>query len=286
MEIVRVGTATTGPVTFVGAMILAVMLVASACTNGSDAGDGSKINSAVNGQSASAASTSTTAATVAPESTTTLASSSSSDTPPPGRPNLVLGDNGNDGVWLGHGVMSEESIELVWDGPEGASDFEIYRIERQGGDNPEKLDMNDAVLIYQGPETGLLDTGVETGNRYWYVLQVDLADGTTSGRWTEADAVSDDEPPSPVTGLTATKTGLEVTLKWDQTTDNYLFGRYAIRRSVDGEQSVYYGTGFTLEQTSFVDDQLPRSGTVTYQVIATDFHDNRAEPAVVSIELG
>ena len=283
---VRVVTATTGPTASFSAVLLAVVLIASACTGGSDSDDASEIDSAVDDQSASAASTSTTQTTAAPESTTTLASSSSSDTPPPGRPSLVLGTDENDGVWLGHGVMSDESIELVWAGPEDVSDFEIYRIERTNGDNPDQLAMEDAVLIYQGDETGLLDTGVVTGERYWYVLQVDLPDGTTSGRWTEADAVTDDQPPSAVTGLTATRSGLEVTLKWDQTTDNYLFGRYAIRRSVDGEQSVYYGTGFTLEQTSFIDDQLPRSGTVTYQVIATDFHDNQAEPAVVSIELG
>lgn len=182
--------------------------------------------------------------------------------------------------------MTDESIELFWAGPDGTTGFEIYRVDRKPGDEPENLDMTDAKLVYMGDETAYVDERVRTGARYWYVLQVELPDGATAGRWAEADAVTDTELPDPVTNLTASRSGEEVTLKWSQADDNYLFARYAVRRSVDGEQSVYYGTGFTIDQTSFIDDQLPASGVVTYQVITIDFHDNQADAAVVSIDLG
>lgn len=182
--------------------------------------------------------------------------------------------------------MSDDSVELFWAAPDGVDSHAVYRFLRDDVADPDTVELSDDQLLYRGPETAYLDDAVKTGDQYWYVLFVELADGSTQQRWAIADAVTDTEPPTAVTGLTATRVGDTIELRWDQSSDNYRFERYAIRRSVDGADSIYYGTGFTIDQTSFVDDQLPTVGTVTYQLIAVDFHDNLAEATLATVNLG
>jgi len=181
--------------------------------------------------------------------------------------------------------MSEDGVELLWSGFTTDMPYELHRFTRAADPDPDLAEPSDSSLLYRGDGTEFFDDSVRGGEQYWYVLFAEVSEGV-GRRWTPADAVTDKEPPAKVTGLRLDQAADEVTLTWDQTTDNYAFARYAIRRSVDDEQSVYYGTGWTIDQTSFVDDQLPSRGVVTYELIATDFHGNASQATTASFTIG
>lgn len=181
--------------------------------------------------------------------------------------------------------MSEEAIELLWAGFEPVSRFELHRLDRAAVPTPDSPELSADTLVYEGSETAFVDEAVTSGARYYYFLLPQGVDTSTPLRWTLADAVTDTEPPPPLSGLTVARSGDTVTLSWDQSSDNYEFARYAIRRSVDDGDSEYYGTGFSIDQITFVDDLLPPSGVLTYEVRAVDFHGNASEPATASVTL-
>ena len=204
--------------------------------------------------------------------------------PPAGRPSPTQGET-DDNFWIADIEMTSASIHLIWSEVEGVDGYEVHRLSRDEFPDAEALVLTDATLLWSGLAQEHVDESVVPGERYWYVAWTVGADGAVQQRWTMADAVTDTTPPSAVTGLEVEFVDDGILLEWDQSSDNYAFDRYAIRRSHNGEQSIYYGTGWTVDQTSFIDDQLPDSGTITYEVIATDFHGNLAEAATASLTL-
>lgn len=184
--------------------------------------------------------------------------------------------------------MTDSSIQMFWALSEPADEYALYRFPRDDVADPMTVGLTDDRLVLRSPKTGLIDEDVIAGTAYWYVLTAIDESGVEYRQATEAEAVTDRQPPQPVTGLTATRQGdpAAVVLTWDEGGDNHRFGRYAIRRSHNDEQSIYYGTGWTVDQTTFIDDRLPDGGTVTYEVLAVDFHANATEAATVTVDLG
>lgn len=276
--------------TWLIALVAAMLSIAALGCSGTEAPEADSSAPAIATASPAPTPASTATPTSAPAPTppptaNPVSSPETVGTPIPGRPNLSTNpDTG--GVWIGTGTMTDTSVQLFWAEVDGAAEYRIYRYLRSDVDQPDTIALEASALVYQGAERGYVDEAVVTGAQYWYVISVTGADGVRQQRWARADAVTDTTPPNPVTGLTVTVTNDEATLTWNEADDNYMFASYAIRRSVDGEQSIYYGTGFTRDATSFIDDLLPPSGQVTYEVYTVDFHDNRAEPAVVTIDLG
>lgn len=43
--------------------------------------------------------------------------------------------------------------------------------------------------------------------------------------------------------------------------------------------------GGDLAVTSFIDNDIPESGEIGYEVVAFDFHDNRSSPTAITVEL-
>ncbi len=217
--------------------------------------------------------------------TAALSSTSSLAEPDPARASPATQGSDSAVGWLGRGEMTEDRIDLQWAGyPDGTS-IELHRFSRIEEPDPALADPTGATVMVTGPSEGAFtDTSVDPGERYWYVLVAEV-DGDVGRRWTPADAVTDTQPPAVVLGLQTERIDEGVLITWGQSSDNYEFERYAIRRSLNGEQSVYYATGWTIDQTSFIDDQLPDSGTVTWEIIATDFHGNTAEAATISVDI-
>ena len=182
--------------------------------------------------------------------------------------------------------MTATAIELAWAPLDDIVSYEIHRFETDADPDPESLLPGPNTLVYTSDINGWTDTEVVPGSRYVYLLVATTTDAVWE-RWTIAHAVTDTEPPTAIAGLALSydESAATVTLTWNESADNYEFARYAIRRGIDGEQTVYYGTGWTVGQTSFVDDQLPDTGLLTYEVLAVDFHHNVTEPAVVSVQL-
>ena len=181
--------------------------------------------------------------------------------------------------------MTASSIQLYWSEYEAAETYQLHRVVADDVD-PRDVVLGEATLLTSSAAIGFVDTAVVAGAQYYYFLIVDTPAGPTAPRWTEAHAVTDVTAPSKITGLEASVTEEGIELTWDRSADNYLFARYAIRRAEDDGESIYYGTGWAIDQTTFIDDRPPQTAaTVTYEVIATDFHANTAEPTVITVAL-
>ena len=177
--------------------------------------------------------------------------------------------------------MSAASIELPWSTGEEAIEVAIHRFDAGEAIDVATMTLTQDTVVWSGDASPFVDTALTAGAKYVYVLEATI-DGVTHRRFTEAHAVDDTVPPDPVDDLRLTMTEDEVALEWSPSSDDYEFARYAIRRSIDGEASVYYGTGWTVDQTSFVDDQLPVTGSISYEVFAVDFHGNVSAVRTVS----
>lgn len=131
----------------------------------------------------------------------------------------------------------------------------------------------------------MADKSIETGRFYTYLLRVVTGTEVLERRWADTLAVTDETPPSAVTELAATFDDGEVLLEWAPSDDDVEFGSYGVYRT-DLDGAPYVGGPGDREQTSFIDDDVPASGQIGYEVVAFDFHGNRSDPAAVTIDLG
>jgi len=131
-----------------------------------------------------------------------------------------------------------------------------------------------------------VDNEVEAGVRYWYGVSALSADGAQIAYgWHRADAVTDTEPPAEAEPITAMFDNGAVMVNWTQPEDNYELHSYTVFRSTDGDEPEAMATTCSPEQTSFTDDRPPATGTVTYSVVAMDFHWNKSLPAKAEVDL-
>ena len=186
--------------------------------------------------------------------------------------------------WVGHGVMSNDAIEVAWSEVEGANvTYQIFRFDSVGTD-PEAVELE--IPIHEGVDSlGWTDDSVETGKFYTYVMRVIADDEVLERRWTDTLAVTDQTPPSDITGLTASVTDGEVLLAWDEGSDDVEFGSYGVFRTDVADEAQYIGGGADVGVTSFIDNDIPDSGEIGYEVVAFDFHGNRSSPVSITVEL-
>ncbi len=234
------------------------------------------------------------------------------------RPEANPGDDENNS-WIGTALMTDDGIELVWDvaGQPTAADeeisYQIYRLPtdllaKQGWASPEEAVLAGDQLLHEIPtgSTTFVDQTVETGNFYTYYLVgltsltdgADRADGDNFSvkvrRWTTGLAVTDTEPPTAIVGLEAEVTDDGVLLNWQPSTDNVEFASYSVSVVAANGQATYLGGGADPSLVSFLDNRpgdLDADGTVEsgpaidYLVEAVDFHNNRSEPATITVTL-
>lgn len=195
---------------------------------------------------------------------------------------VVLDVVSNGDHWLGRGTMTASSIELFWAPVEAADQYNIYRIDNVSGFDSETISLTADDLVYDGTETVFVDTTVETGAFYTYIMEVEVADELLARRWAQTLAADDTVPPEPITGLTAERTDEGILLSWNPTDDDVEFSSYSVSL-VQGDQLTYLGGGGDIEAVSFI-DRTPPDGAVTYSVQAVDFHDNRTEAVEITVE--
>lgn len=186
--------------------------------------------------------------------------------------------------WVGHGIMTEDAIEVAWSEVEGNDvTYQIFRFDSIGLD-PETVPLDTPIHEGMGA-LGWTDGTVEAGAFYTYVMQV-IADGEVlQRRWTDTLAVTDDTPPTDITGLTATVSDGEVLLAWDESADDVEFASYGVFRTDLAEEAQYVGGGADLGVTSFIDNDIPTSGEIGYEVVAVDFHGNRSTPTSITVQV-
>ncbi len=198
--------------------------------------------------------------------------------------------------WLGRNQMSDDLVELVWSPVEGSAvTYRIYRTKITAALDREALELTPELLIFEGSEPDVsifVDTQVESGTFYTYILSVEADGVLLDRRWANALTVTDTDPPTPITDLSGELINGEVVLRWEPSSDNVEFAAYAVS-TVDAEGKLtYLGGGADQALSSFLDTRPDAAaagsgepGTITYAVQAVDFHDNRTEPALITIVL-
>lgn len=284
-------------------LVLGLVLVLAGCSSSDDPRDALDTDTA---QATASTPSPTTTIPPAAETTTTTIATEPEVTAPPATDavvptslvevaaddELVRRPEENEGTdernhWIGRNVMTDSSVEVVWSEVDGTSvTYRVYRAPLTADLDRENIALTDDLLVYKGPGgiTTFVDGTVETGTFYSYLLLVDVDGTTLPRRWANALAVTDTEPPSPITNLGSEIIDGEVVLRWDPSTDNVEFASYSVSLVVDGELR-YLGGGGDQAQASFVDTR-PEPGTSTYSVQAVDFHNNRTEEARIEVTVG
>jgi len=256
-------------------LLLAVALVAAACSGDDAANAGGTTNSPV-----------------AEGDSLSLAEEQGGQTgqTDPAQPAVrVAGNEGlvSEGNWVARTFMDEGRVDIVWSPVEGAESYELYRLPTVEADYAAiaQGDLDGAERVYEGQEFGFIDNEDVPANTFLtYVLVADLGGVITEPRWTETLTTTDITPPTPIAGLTGAVTDDGVLLEWQASSDDVEFAAYSV--SVLGEDGgfQYIGGGADETQTLFLDNAAP-NGAVTYRVQAFDFHDNGSEFAEVTIDV-
>lgn len=183
-------------------------------------------------------------------------------------------------VWISRLEMTSTRIEMQWGTFDGASEYQLHRVPRTSDTRPIPDVMTADNLLHVADNSGqFVDDAVEENTSYWYGVRAFSAEGTPMAiGWHRADAVDDTEPPGVVEILSAELRDGEVLVTWAEPDENYELHSYRILRGVNGGELESLAVTWNMDQRSLLDDDPPRTGTVTYAVDALDFHWNRSSP--------
>ncbi len=299
--------------------LLLITVIVTSCTSGSNDSTGDAVDDAAE----STASQDPTTTTVSADDT--VGNDTAADDTPADeiviRPEANSGNDDNNS-WIGTDQMTDDGIQLVWDIADQTTStgdpiaYRVYRLpterlNQEGWTSPEQAVLTGDEFLYdvQPDDTGFTDETVETGEFYTYYLvglagptegAADAAEGTADSvavvakRWTTGLAVTDTEPPSPITDLAAEVTEDGVLLTWQPSSDNVEFASYSVSAVTADGQATYLGGGADPSQVSFLDNQpgdLDGDGTadigptIDYLVEAVDFHNNRGQSATITVTI-
>lgn len=226
----------------------------------------------------------------APAPTSSVAETPSDGTVEPvrpiGDPPATVVDYVPTSIYLSRVSMSSSSIEMTWSDFEGAVDYRLHRLPRTSDDEPDVAELTADNEIYVATDSGrTVDESVVGGAIYWYGMRAFDADGVLLAHgWHRADAVDDVTPPSSVEIVSATVVDGEVHVTWVEPEENYRLHSYRVLRSVGDAELETVAVTWNLDQMTLIDDDPP-SGTITYAVVALDFHWNKSSPQGVEVEV-
>lgn len=189
--------------------------------------------------------------------------------------------------WITRNEMTESRVELVWadvarEAPDVEISYQVFRVLTRQTADLLTVPLTGDNVVYIGPETTFVDEDV-TADTYYSYLLVPVIDGEPSHRrWTSALTTTDTEPPASIEGLTGDRTADGILLCWEPTTDNVEFASYAVVLVAADGTGQYLGGGADLGQTCFLDDRPP-VGAATYEVSASDFHENRSDVVNITV---
>lgn len=161
-----------------------------------------------------------------------------------------------------------DGIRLTWEPPERLEElrYNLYRSEGNGSLPPTPLN-NEPLTVEQ-----YLDSEIEQGRTYGYVVRVVLAEGRPFREGRSAPRVEvvavDRYAPSAPERLVAVQEGHAVRLFWDPNREPDLAG-YRVYRSVESGPWQRIGPD-PLEQASYLDAEVELERRVRYRVTAVD----------------
>ncbi len=167
-------------------------------------------------------------------------------------------------------TAGDKQASLDWnDNSEGDLDgYNIYR-SLTSGSGYSKL--NDALIT----SSNFTDTGLTGGTTYYYVVTaVDQIDNE-SGYSNEDNATPYDNPPAAPTGLAATAGDKQVSLDWNDNTEEDLDGYNVYRSLTSGSGYSKINTGL-VSTSNYTDTGLVGGTTYYYVVTAVDLLSNES----------
>lgn len=159
----------------------------------------------------------------------------------------------------------ETSLQVVWSNPTVSDTMNGYVVYRSIDD------LNFQVIAETAlSETSYTDTGLQSGQRYYYRIASKDANGNTSTPTASVSAAPGaiDLPPATPRGFRGEKQTDTFTVSWVKNTETDLAG-YQLYRSEDG---VNYGKVHTelLADTQYADNSLVRGKLYFYRISAVD----------------
>ena len=171
-------------------------------------------------------------------------------------------------------TASHNSVTLTWDDP-GDDTITGYVILRRipGADPQGHFDV--LVANTGTAATTYTDNTVSAETRYTYRIKAINGAGTSErSRWSHIDVPAAPVPDKP-TGLEATVTHGQVTLRWDDPGDDSITGYVILRRvrenDTGGDFSVLVADTGTAA-TTYTDDTVAAGTTYTYRIKAINEH--------------
>jgi hypothetical protein len=156
-------------------------------------------------------------------------------------------------------------------------------------------DFNNAIPVAGLPSPRVAGTreqvtvrGLTWGADYWFALRTRDDAGNTSGisnvvRW---NWVLDTAPPGAPTGLSATREGENVRLRWNNSPEPDLYG-YRVYRALAQAGPYVLASGGVISDNEFLDGGVPDGvNKVWYEVSAQDQTGNESARTPTSVDLG
>jgi predicted small lipoprotein YifL len=171
------------------------------------------------------------------------------------------------------GEPTADGIRLAWDAPAGSDEGTRYNLYRPPG-APTALEepLNADALA----TTDYLDTNVDTGEGYTYLVRTVLADGRPFRESEDSNTITliakDLFPPAPPGGLVAVQEGRAVRLFWDLNDERDLAGYRVYRQSGEGERTTEWTRvgPDPVERQNFLDESVRIGEQWRYRVTAID----------------
>jgi fibronectin type 3 domain-containing protein len=169
-------------------------------------------------------------------------------------------------------TQGDKQVSLDWN-DNAEDDLAGYWVYRSVGDNTSysKLDTGGMVLV-----SSYTDTGLTGGVTYYYKVTAEDDIGQESAYSAEDSATAIDAPPTAPTGLVATPHDAEVTLDWNDNTEDDIAGYHVYRSETSGSGYVQLN-GSLLTVSSYTDDTATNDVTYYYVVKAVDDGSNLSD---------
>jgi len=159
-----------------------------------------------------------------------------------------------------------ETIEVSWnassDGESGVDLYRVYRGTVEGG-------LKSLIVSVDDPALSYVDSAVNPGVVYYYVVTAVNGVDLESGFSNEASATAQDNPPGAPSNLAAISADQQISLDWNDNQESDLAGYRVYRSLATGGPYTEITTGL-LASSSYLDTGLTNDTTYYYVVSAED----------------
>lgn len=181
-------------------------------------------------------------------------------------------------------AATASAISLGWSRIADVDDHVLLRTTAAQATTPDPAGWVGVEEIYRGDDLEFVDSTVEAGERYVYIILGMTEAGSTEAVWRVALATDDTSPPTFAGELFSELSDNGVLLRWPEADDNTEVVRYEVSRADDGGAPALLARGRSASN-ELIDVDLPDGGTVLYSITAVDLHGNTSDPLTAEFTL-